>query len=231
VAAPSMILFAACVRMTPPVASPSGVADVEPGSSLLLVNVGSLKCFAPTPRDGHSDWAGLPIQQRGCEQPPDPNKMQNVQAYDFVPLGNVRYNKESNPWWCSGCILVGKPGYFIRNSLTGLCLDARDGAKTDGSVVQQWTCKTANDRSMVWYVEPGDFPDAYRIRNINSDLCLDVKSGSFDDYAQLQQYHCTSNNTAQNFWQEDFGSLINTELELNTYWSDGSTTRRIRIYE
>ena len=72
------------------------------------------------------------------------------------------------------------------NGFSNLCLDARDGAKADWSVVQQWTCKDKNARSMVWYTEPGDFPRALKVRNFNSDLCLDVREGSSDEFAQAQ---------------------------------------------
>jgi hypothetical protein len=196
------------------------LADVAT-SSKPLINVGSRKCFAPTPQDGHNDWAGLPIQQRTCAPDSD---YATVTEYEFVPIGYVLYN-EGPPWYCPWCIHLGAEGYFIKNSVTGLCLDARDGAKSDGSVVQQWTCKGKNDRSMVWYVEPGDFPDAYKIKNFNSDLCLDVRSGSHDEGAQLQQYHCTSNNAAQNFWQ-----TAPFSLGLNGDWTDGST-RTAHIYQ
>ena len=37
------------------------------GSFIPLVNVGSNKCFQPTPQNDHSEWAGLPIQQRTCD--------------------------------------------------------------------------------------------------------------------------------------------------------------------
>src|SRR5437763_16959282 len=78
---------------------------------------------------------------------------------------------------------------FINNiAFTGLCVNALDGAKSDGSVVQQWTCSDKNARSMVWYVEPADFPDALRVRNLNSDLCLDVRGGP-------RTKPCSSNST------------------------------------
>jgi len=95
-------------------------------------------------------------------------------------------------------------GYHIRNQLTGKCLDARDGATTDWSVVQQWTCGNLNARSMIWWVEDGDFPSQRTIVNFNSELCLDVAWGSGDDGAQIQQFHCTDNNLAQNFYQQIF---------------------------
>jgi hypothetical protein len=135
-----------------------------------LVNLGSHKCFAPTPQDGHSDWAGLPIQQRTC------NLAFTVQYWILVPLGTVLF-KDGPPWYCWGCIHLGAEGYFIKNDFTGLCLDARDGATSDWSVVQQWTCRDKNARSMVWYVEKDDYArDALKqLRNFNSDLCLDVR--------------------------------------------------------
>jgi Ricin-type beta-trefoil lectin domain-like len=129
----------ACVAtsaVAPPLAA---TADVRPNAAIPLINVESRKCFAPTPQDGHSDWAGLPIQQRTCTFFSDPSRA-NDQHYYFEPIGNVLYN-EGPPWWCVGCTHLGAPGYFIKNSVTGLCMDARDGAKSDGSVVQQWTCK------------------------------------------------------------------------------------------
>jgi hypothetical protein len=173
---------------------PASAQIIDENYPIPLINVGSRKCFAPTPQDGHSDWAGLPIQQRTCDL------AFTVQYYILVPLGVVLFN-EGPPWWCWGCIHLGAEGYFIKNDFTGLCLDARDGATSDGSVVQQWTCRDKNARSMVWYIEPGDFPGALKLRNFNSDLCLDVRGGSSAEYAQLQQYHCTSNNAAQNFRQ------------------------------
>ena len=169
-----------------------------------LINVGSGKCFAPTPRQGGN---GAPIQQRTC----DSNL--NEQYYTLKPLGYVLFN-EGPPWYCPGCIHLGAEGFFILNRGTGKCVDARDGAKNDGSVVQQWECRELcttglqckpdkNARSMIWYIDPGDFsgPDwrSIKLKNVNSELCLDVRSGSSDEFAQLQQYHCTSDNTAQNF--------------------------------
>jgi hypothetical protein len=204
------------------VATPLPASANDPVSNFasLLIDVGSNKCFEPTPQDGHFDWAGLPIQQHTC------NVVYAFQWYVFVPLGYVLF-KEGPPWYCPGCIHLGAEGYFIKNAVTGLCMDARDGATSDGSVVQQWTCRDTNARSMVWYSETGDFPDAFKLRNFNSDLCLDVRWGSSDEYAQLQQYHCTSNNAAQNFWQTVGPSTV---MDLNGNWTDGSTRSAI-IYE
>jgi hypothetical protein len=167
-----------------------------------LINVGSNKCFAPTPpQGGDRNWAGLPIQQRTC----DLNLSEHY--YTLQSVGSVDLN-EDPPFWCWGCIHKSAEGFFIRNNATGQCLDARDGAKSDGSVVQQWTCRDKNARSMVWYIHRGEYSSgsdwrSIKLKNANSELCLDVRSGSSDEFAQLQQYHCTADSKAQNFRQGD----------------------------
>jgi hypothetical protein len=203
--------------------TPQSARADGPATDGPLINIGSGKCFEPTPQGGASDWAGLPIQQRTCGPRvihPDGTADPPAQFYQFQSQGYVAYNDQG--WFpCPGCIEVGTTGFLIRNEATQLCLDARDGAKTDGSVVQQWTCRDRNARSMVWYVEPGDFPGMFKVRNFNSDLCLDVRGGSSDEFAQLQQYHCTSNNLAQEFSQQfpAFWPVV----DLNGRWTDGST--------
>jgi hypothetical protein len=169
-----------------------------------LINVGSGKCFAPNPPQGGN---GAPIQQLTCDS------NMKAQIYTLQPLGFM--NDGCPRWWefCWGCICTpNTEGFFIQIKGTGQCLDARDGAKSDRSVVQQWTCREVcttglqckpdkNAHSMIWQVDRGDFAGAIKLKNYNSGLCLDVRAGSSDEFAQLQQYHCTSNNTAQNFRQ------------------------------
>jgi hypothetical protein len=192
VATSAMIMLATAV--------PARAGGPSPEDALPLVNFGSSKCFEPTPLNGYGDpnaidANGLLIQQRTCET------NLATQYYTFIPLGYVLLNAGEPQWYCPFCITWGTDGYFIQNKSTGLCMDARDGATSDWSVVQQWTCRNKEARSMVWYIEPGDFYGAFKVRNFNSDLCLDVRWGSSDEYAQLQQYHCTSNNASQNFNQ------------------------------
>jgi hypothetical protein len=207
------------------------------GSFIPLVNVGSNKCFQPTPQDGHSEWAGLLIQQRTCDPGIFTSNTPTIESYQFQPLGYVFYNPPNPPWWCINCIKIGAQGFFIQDFVTtnengtvsvfNLCMDVRDGATNDEAVVQQWTCRDSTARSMVWYTSPGDFPGALKIRNVNSNLCLDVRGGSSAEFAQLQQYHCTSNNPAQNFWQIiDRG----TQMDLNGNWTAGGT-QSAHIYE
>ena len=93
----------------------------------------------------------------------------------------------------------GSSGYFVKNQVTGECLDVRDGATTSGATVQQWTC--TNSTSMLWYPVAGDFPYTFKLKNRRSGLCLDVRAGSQDNFAQIQQYRCTVDNPAQNFYQ------------------------------
>jgi hypothetical protein len=187
-----------------------------------LINMGSGKCFEPTVQAGPSNLNGLLIQQHTCSphviQPTD-SIDRPIQWYQFQSQGYVAFNDQG--WFpCPGCIPKGTTGYLIRNLDTNLCLDARDGAKTDQSVVQQWECRDRNARSMMWYVEAGDFPGMFKVRNFNSDLCLDVRASSWDELAQLQQYHCTSNNVAQNFLQK-FPASFRT-YTLPGKWTDGS---------
>jgi hypothetical protein len=206
------------------------------GSFIPLVNVGSDKCFQPAAQDGHSEWAGLPIQQVTCDPGIFNPSAPTSQYYQFQPLGYVLYN-QGPPWWCINCIHLGAQGFFIQNFITtnqngtvtvfNLCMDVRDGVTTDEAVVQQWTCRDSSARSMVWYTSPGDYPGALRIKNFNSDRCLDVRGGSSADGAQLQQYHCTSNNPAQNFWQM---TGRGTQMDLNGNWTAGGT-QAAHIYE
>jgi len=185
---------------------------------LPLINTGSAKCFEPTGGSGN----GLLIQQRTCS-PGVINPGTNdrpIQFYQFQMQGYMAYNDQG--WFgpiCSvlGCIPDGTRGYFIRNLETNLCLDVKDGLKNDSAVVQQWEC-TKNARSMLWYVQPGDFPGMFKVRNFNSDRCLDVRGGSSADGAQLQQYHCTSLNLAQNFGQKFMGTI-----DVNGRWTAGGT--------
>ena len=135
----------------------------------------------------------MPVQQHGCQSIA-------LQSWKFVSLGAIALNGEP-PWYCPWCDPIARIGYHIVNQQTGQCLDARDGATADWSVVQQWTCQDFHARSMLWWVEAGDYPGTLKIVNFNSEKCLDVAWGSSDDFAQIQQFHCTSNNAAQNFYQ------------------------------
>jgi hypothetical protein len=210
VATSAMILVA-----TPLSARADDVLDDH--DNMQLINIGSAKCFEPTPQVG---LTGLPIQQRTCSPLDQFGGIDRpIQYYQFQSQGSVASNDQGwFPWSWFGVITVGPTGYLIRNLDTDLCLDVRDGSKSDGAVVQQSTCDK-NARSMLWYVEPGDFPGTFKVRNFNSDLCLDVRAGSWGEFAQLQQYHCTSNNLAQNFSQKFLGLRMN----LNGRWTDGST--------
>jgi hypothetical protein len=239
----AFVIFALIVATPLPASAddcqdPSSTTDVNcpvtGGSFFRLINIGSDKCFEPNPQDSQ---AGLPIQQRTCDHF-NPNPILAIQSYQFQPLGYVIYNGQP-PWYCPWCIKLGAEGFFIlhtfvtttgtTNVFNNLCMDVRDGAKSDRAVVQQWTCRDSRARSMVWYTSKGDFPGTLKVRNVNSDLCLDVRGGSSDEGAQLQQYHCTSNNPAQNFCQTNTPD-IGTVIDMNGNWTDGST-RSAHIYE
>ena len=189
-----------------------------------LINTGSAKCFEPI--GGSTN--GLLIQQRTCS-------LHVIRSTGTIPIQYYQFQSQGPivdrswfDWFCWNCISTGPTGYLIRNLDTDLCLDVRDGSKSDGAVVQQWTCNK-KARSMLWRVQPGDFPGMFKVRNFNSDRCLDVKGGSSADGAQLQQYHCTSMNLAQNFgqkfpdfWVDTAGNVMGV-IDVNGRWTDGST--------
>lgn len=186
-----------------------------------LISIVSGKCFEPTPEGGASNANGLLIQQRTCSRgvmQPGSGIDRTIQWYQFQSQGYTAYNDQG--WFpCWGCIPKGTIGYLISNLNTSMCLDVRDGAKTSGAVVQQWTCGGRNARSMMWYVQPGDWPGVFKVRNFNSDLCLDVRGGNRGDGAQLQQYRCTPNNLSQNFTQ----TYVEPRMDLSDRWTDGSS--------
>lgn len=184
-----------------------------------LINIGSAKCFEPT--GASSTEAGLPIQQHTCSPGVIGSSIDRpIQWYRFQSQGYTAYNDQG--WFpCPGCIKAGTTGYLIKNMKTELCLDVRDGSKTDWAVVQQSKCNK-NTRSMLWYVQPSDFAGMFKVRNFNSDRCLDVKGGSSAETAQLQQYHCNRDNLAQGFSQK-FPPFWPLGIDLNGRWTDGST--------
>ena len=204
-----MLALLACVATsaiilvaTPLPASADDLLDAH--QHMPLINIGSGKCLSLFHKTAPAIGPACPSNSAlaALSDPAEGSIDRPIQYYQFLSQGQVSFNEDPSGGFLVGLHRLGVEGYLIRNLDTGLCLDARDGAKSDGSVVQQWTCRDKNARSMVWYVEPGDFPDMFKVRNFNSDLCLDVAWGSSDDSAQLQQYHCTSNNMAQNFSQK-----------------------------
>ena len=185
-----------------------------------LISIRSGKCFEPASQ-GATNLDGLLIQQRTCSRgvmEPGSGIDRPIQFYQFQSQGYTAYNDQG--WLpCWGCIAAGTTGYLIRNLTTNLCLEVQNGATASGTVVQQSTCRDRKARSMMWYVQQGDFSDTFRVRNFKSDLCLDVRGGSKAEGAQLQQYRCIPNNLAQNFNQKFLG----LRMDLDGWWTDGST--------
>jgi hypothetical protein len=207
-------------------ATPAKADDLlDDHQHLPLISIVSGKCFEPTPEGGAGNVNGLLIQQRACSRGVTESGSgidRTIQWYQFQSQGYVAYNSQS---WCHflGCIEDRAIGYLIRNLDTDLCLEVRDGAKTSSAVIQQSTCRDRTARSMMWYVQNGDWPGVFKVRNFKSDLCLDVRGGSRADFAQLQQYRCTKYNLSQNFTQE----YADRKMNLNGWWSDGSSRRAI----
>ena len=73
-----------------------------------LVNVGSDKCFEPTPQDGNVDWAGLPIQQRTCDTSSILPRSAAFRAR------RPHAPSSTNSWISAGCASMTKGGFLAR---------------------------------------------------------------------------------------------------------------------
>jgi hypothetical protein len=216
---PSFLVISAIILAAFTVSARAAI-PLDAHQHMPLINIGGGKCFEPTPENGVSNSEGLLIQQRTCSSGVMTGDSINrkLQYYQFQSQGYVAYNDQS---WCHflGCIEDRTIGYLIRNLESDRCFEVRDGTKASAAVIQQSICRDRNARSMMWYVQDGDWPGVFKVRNFNSDLCLDVRGGSRADFAQLQQYRCTRNNLSQNFTQEYLG----THMDLSGRWTDGSS--------
>lgn len=124
-----------------------------------------------------STEAGAAVVQEPCQ--PDSSSERAAQEWIYYPLGsNQRF----------------------KNALTGLCLDARGGAK-DRTPVQQWPCNAiSNERWESSQVNPtgGGAPVISQVARTKG-YCLDVPEGQKTAGLPLQIYAC--NGTAAQTWQ------------------------------
>lgn len=134
-----------------------------------------------------STEAGAAVVQEPCG--PDTNSGRAAQEWIYYPLGsNERF----------------------KNALSGLCLDARGGAK-DRTPVQQWPCNgISNERweSSQVSLTGGGAPVISRVARSKS-YCLDVPGGQKTATLPLQIYSC--NGTAAQTWQ------LNTKPESGLF--------------
>jgi hypothetical protein len=145
-----------------------------------IVNSGSGRCL-----ERNGDGLGEPILQQDCvENALDP-----------------RFN---NQLWVQSPATDkdGLKRFQIASRLpTNLCLDVRDGANADRTVVQQWECNLHHP-SKRWefhVLVPNTF---FKLRSEIGRRCLDVAGGSLEPGAQIQIFRCTedNSNTAQ-IWE------------------------------
>jgi len=124
-----------------------------------------------------STEAGKEVVQEPCE--PDTSSGRAAQEWIYYPPGN--------------------DGRFM-NALSGLCLDARGGAK-DKTPVQQWPCNwISNEKWESSQLNPtgGGAAVISRVSGTKS-YCLDVPGGQKTAGLALQIYLC--NGTAAQTWQ------------------------------
>ena len=91
--------------------------------------------------------------------------------------------------------------YHIVNSLTGQCLDDRDGITANGVVVQQYTCNNTST-TMLWELGAvGPVGNGYLRLWARSGKCLDLPWGSTAPGSFVWQWQSTSSslNYAQVF--------------------------------
>lgn len=85
--------------------------------------------------------------------------------------------------------------YEISAKHSGKCLDVAEVSKSDGALLQQWSCSGGdNQRWRVTNVGAG-----YRLQAVHSSKCLDVKDWSTSNGGVLQQWSCGSGENQQ--WQ------------------------------
>lgn len=120
-----------------------------------------------------------------------------------------------NYWSAGGPGWIGdSPMVIHANGASGKCLEVGGGAKTNGSIVQIYTCNgTAGQK---WQIS-GD-----ALVNVNSGKCLDVKSAGTANGTGVQIWTC--NQSAAQKWEYDTHGttrLLNTGtgncLDLATY--------------
>lgn len=115
-------------------AAPMGIPSYV-FSEGFLVNANSGKCLVPSRSNPFGD--GDLVVQLPCDGT-------TGQAWEFEPVGNQLFINQL--WPIPNTVL---PALHIVNAGTGLCLDDRDGAHSDGAAVQEWTCNSTNT-SMMW---------------------------------------------------------------------------------
>jgi hypothetical protein len=168
-------------------ATTTALTDFPPGSSTgEIASVNSGKCLEPSRENflGNGD----PVVQRLCDGGIN-------QTWEVTPIGAKNFGDRGNP--------LNLSAYRLRNSLTGLCLDDRDGVTSDGATVQQWACNTTST-TMIWGDDFFLDRDGTRLLNLRASnkrspgrMALEVASGSTEENVPLQLFPLEDSQPAQ----------------------------------
>jgi hypothetical protein len=93
------------------------------------------------------------------------------------------------------------PVVHLVNRASQMCLDVRDGSRSDRGIIQQWSCNPTSS-TMKWVIVDlrfNGFLDDFQIFNLRSQKCLDIPGASLQEFTYVQQYRCTEGNYAQRF--------------------------------
>jgi len=98
--------------------------------------------------------------------------------------------------------------FHLKNSKSGLCLDARGGA-ADGTPVQQWTCNSISNENWEFGkpTGPGTNPPLISRVSGTSSHCLDMPRADQTPGLAMQIYRCNGT-VAQQWW---YGPGVNPD--------------------
>jgi hypothetical protein len=97
---------------------------------------------------------------------------QNNQLFDFVSMGNGKYQ--------------------IKSHSSGKCLDVYGASDADGAKVIQYTCGTATNLNQLFTLEADS-----SLKSVHSKKCLGLKDASLSNGGQLQQWTCNGKKEQQ----------------------------------
>ena len=115
----------------------------------------------------------------------------------------------------------------------GSCMDAQNGATTDGTALQEWPCNGTGSQS---YELVDDGTGAFYVVNTQANKCIDVAAAGTADGAKIQLYDCDGT-AAQRFLVQDAGnglvSFVNTNSNrcLDVTADDPSAGTALQLYD
>jgi hypothetical protein len=68
-------------------------------------------------------------------------------------------------------------------SFNGKCMDVKGSGKTNGTIIQLYTCNDSAAQKFEYYTDNS-------WRNVNSGLCIDIPSSNRNDGAKLTTWTC-----------------------------------------